>query len=162
MTARKFTAEDIQYLEENCAKVSRTDMARALGRDRSSIGSYIKRVGLPIYNGKHWRWSKQEVHELLKLVERFGHKEIALKLGRHHRSVSSKIKEMGLTTRTEVFSLRKAARETGYNETMLKRARAALEQQWALGQHGQGARKMQRFTITQAQLQKLCDWLRDN
>ncbi len=162
MTARKFTAEDIQYLEENSAKVSRTDMARALGRDRSSVGDYVKRVGLPIYSGKHWRWSKKEVNELLKLAERFGHKEIALKLGRHHRSVSSKIKEMGLTTRTEVFSLRKAARMTGYNETMLKRARVALNQKWTLRQHGQGNRKMLRFTINQAQLDGLCNWLRDN
>jgi IS30 family transposase len=162
MTARKFTAEDIKYLEENSATVARSDLARHLGRERSSVSGFLKRAGLPMYNGKHRRWTKKEVSELFDLVERFGHKEIALKLGRHPQSVSTKIKALGLTTRTEVYSLYRAAKETGYYETMFKRAKRALGQKWVRTSHGQGVHKMHRYTITKVQLQRLCDWLRDN
>lgn len=158
-----WTQEEINYLKKYGPSVPRAELARRLGRGSSSVGKIMRRKQLPVYEGAYRKWTKDEVARLYWLVERYGFREIAKKMGRTPASVFKKIQAMKMRTRANVHSMESAAKETGYHQYQLKRARNALGQRWKLTTYrtpGKAGR-MQRYTITETQLEQLCEYLKN-
>jgi IS30 family transposase len=162
MTKDVFTKEEIEYLLKFGSTVSRAELARQLGRTSSGIGKVMRRNQIPVFEGAYKKWSRSEVARLYVLVDRWGFREIAKILGRTPASVFKKIQSLNMRTRANVYSMESAARETGYHQYQLKRAREALGQQWTLTTYRTKGKKgrMQRYTISPNQLEKLCEYLK--
>lgn len=160
LNTRPFSGDEKRFISENLATMSRAQLARALKRSRRGIGNYLDRNGLDAHR-PYIAWTKPLVDRLKVLSESRGHREIAQILGLPLFRVSNKLKELGLKTRSDVFSLRSAAAYTGYNPYQLLRAKAGLNQEWFKAAYrGKGARPMLRYRISYSQLEALCEYLK--
>jgi len=160
MAKRRWTDAEKKYLEENHKRYPIAQLAKDLGRNIASVGSYLRGHGLARYYAKR-RWTTGEVFKLYLHAERYGPSIIAKKLNRTVEEIRRKTQRLRIGTRTEVYSEREAKKETGYHEYQLHRARAALGQEWKVELFsGPGRRPKKRYTITQRQLNDLCDYLK--
>lgn len=161
MNRKAWSVEEKKYLEENHQRLTISEMAQALGRNIHSVGSYLRSHGLARHYEKK-RWSNGEVFKLYLYVERYGPHVIAKKMACSLLEVRRKIAHLKLKTRTEVFSQAKAKKVTGYHEYQLQRARDALQQTWQRETFvsRNGGKAKTRFTITQKQLDALCEHLK--
>lgn len=73
-------------------------------------------VGAGVVNRRR-RWSRQDVHELIRLVEQ-GYSDIRIGalLNRHPQTVGTKVKRLGLRRRNNVYPLRTVALLMGVHE----------------------------------------------
>ena len=103
-------------------------------------------------------WSKSEEYTLLQGVSIYGLDWFQRKTGRSLDAISAKARRLfgagGLTRGS--YSLRGAARRTGYHITQLKRAQAALRQKW------KRTSPRGSFLIYEEQLEELVAWLRND
>jgi len=162
MAKGAFTPEEIEFLWQFGSTTSKAELARRLGRNSSGVGKFMRRNQIPVFEGTYKKWSQSEVARLYVLVDRWGFREIAKILNRTPASVFKKIQSLNMRTRANVFSMESAARETGYHQYQLKRAREALRQDWKLTTYRTKGKKgrMQRYTISPNQLEKLCEYLK--
>jgi hypothetical protein len=157
-----WTPEEIKYLWEYGSTVSRAELARRLERGSASVGKYMRRKQIPVFEGTYKKWSRTEVARLYVLVDRWGFREIAKLMGRTPASVFKKIQALNMRTRANVYSMESAAKATGYDKYQLMRARQALGQKWRLTTYRTKGKKgrMQRYTIMPDQLEKMCEYLK--
>lgn len=160
MARKSWTTEEKKYITENHLCQSVNELAKALGRNVPSVGSFLRAHGLSRVYEKR-RWSKAEVFRLYLFAERYGPRLIAKKMKRSLTEVQYKIRHLQLKTRSEVYSQVRAREVTGYHEYQLQRARDALGQVWRREVFRRdGTRPKTRFTITQKQLDALCEHLK--
>lgn len=157
-----WTETEIAYLKKYGATIPRSELARRLGRESSSLCKFMKRHNLPVYEGRYRKWTKHEVAQLYDLVEKLDLREISKELNRTTASVFKKIQALRMRVRANVYSMESAAKETGYHQYQLKRARDALHQKWKLRVYQSPGRsgRMMRYTITPLQLTRLCEYLK--
>lgn len=101
-------------------------------------------------------WTKQDEFILLQGVSTYGLSWFCRKTGRSLAAVRAKANRMfGSASLTRgAYTLREAERWTGYDETQLRRAQAALRQKWKrTSPHGS-------FLIYEEQLEELVQWLK--
>lgn len=161
MARREWTEEEKKYVADNGATTSIVELARALSRNIASVDSYLRRHTIT----RHYVntvWCQRDVFELYRLVERYGPKVIAKKMGRSKAEITYKLRHLKLHTRTEVYSQWRAWKATGYHPYQLNRAKRALGQIWMreIFRRRKGARPKVRFTITQKQLDALCEYMK--
>jgi len=161
MARKKWNSEEKTYLEANHQYLPIAAMAQALGRTPHSVGSYLRAAGMARHYEKK-RWTKGEVLKLYLYVERYGPHAISEKMKRPLTEIRRKIVHLKLKTRTEVYSQARARAVTGYHEYQLQRARDVLRQVWRRETFPspRGGRDKVRFTITQKQLDALCEHLK--
>jgi len=160
MSRKNWTAEEKKYLGENHRRLSISELSTALERSIASVGSYLRKNKLERkYVSRPW--TKREVADLYLYVERYGPHIISKKLNRTLWEVRRKTQHLRIKTRTEVYSEQRAKKVTGYHEYQLQRARFALKQIWRVETFtGPGKRPKKRFTITQKQLDEMCEYLK--
>lgn len=159
MIRNNWSAEDKQFLLMNPQK-SIEELALALGRNINSVGSYLRRHQIA-HRAVKRKWTKREIGDLYLFVERYGPHIIAKKLGRTLWEVRRKTQHLKIRTRTEVYSEQRAKKVSGYHEYQLQRARFALKQIWKMETfQGPGKRPKKRYTITQKQLDEMCEYLK--
>lgn len=158
---KPFTDAEKAFMQANSATMTPSEIGRALGRGRAAVRKYIVTKGLPKFT-RYRYWSPKDVEQLMELSERYSYKEIAKRMGRTPDNVDYKLCQMGISTRTDVFSVRKAMRYTGYDRRQLERARDALNQLWVLDKYRlqKNKKPMLRYRISYVQLEQLCDYLR--
>jgi hypothetical protein len=153
-TRKAPTQDELDLLQREYPTHTIPEMAAMLGRTEDSIKGFLKRR-VPRQIKKKW-WSKQELHKLMDLAEKYGHTEISKRLNRSIGSVNVKMRALGIHSYHGSFSLNGAERATGYHPDQFKRAKAALHQTWHWRRSGwQG-----RFVISGDQLDELCEWLK--
>jgi len=161
MPRKTWTVDEKKYLEENHQLLSTSELAQALSRSIASVGSFLRKNKLERkYVSRPW--TKREIADLYLYVERCGPHIIAKKLNRTLWEVRRKTQHLRIKTRTEVYSEQRAKKVTGYHEYQLQRARFALKQIWRVETFSiqPGKRPKKRFTITQKQLDALCEYLK--
>lgn len=150
------------YIVENAPKMTTSEIARKLNRHRSGIAKHARKLGVrPLV--KYQYWSKTDTFRLLEFSEKYSYKEIAVKLGRTPDNIDYMLGKLGVKTRSAVFSIRKAEKYTGYHRTQLYRAKKELNQHWVLKEYRKKKNKkpMLRYRIGEDQLEKLCEYLKN-
>lgn len=138
------------------------EIARTLDRNRGSVSKHLSRKKLTTLK-KYRYWSKGDIFKLLKFAERYSYKEIAKKMGRTPNNVDYMLCKLKVSTRTEVFSLRRMVRETGYDKHQLYRAKKALGQVWPIARYSKDIRAskpMPRYRVKRSQVEALCEYLK--
>lgn len=102
------------------------------------------------------RWTKAEEFRLLELAERKDRHEIAAELGLHWKTVANRLAVLKARPKSDLLSLRECIRRTGYLKHQLHRAREGLNQRWR-----RRSFRGQSYGITEAQLDALCEYLRN-
>ena len=154
---RQWTPEEDQYLRNNAATQTLRAMGDALHREDSAVWGRLKRLGIMDRKNKpHRAWTKREQFQLMTYSEKYGIQKLMELMGRSKDSIFSQVKQMGLRLRCDVYSLNSACKATGYHYTQLERARDALGQLW----RWERFRGFGRFTISQNQLEALCEYLK--
>lgn len=162
MKSGPFTQYEKDFILSNYQRLTQSEIARALGRHRGSIARYVSRRKLKTFK-KYRYWSKGDIFKLFKLAERYSYKEIAKMMGRTPDNVDYMLTKLQVPTRTEVFSLRRICRETGYDKHQLYRAKKALRQTWPLAHYRKdkkASKPMSRYRIKRIQVEALCEYLK--
>lgn len=89
---QKWTAEEVEFLNNRYGKESTTKIAQELGRPKANVYAKARSLNL---NGRTDRWKAQDVTFLQENYLVLGAKETARQLGRTLQSVHSKIREVG-------------------------------------------------------------------
>lgn len=92
---RKWTPEEIEYLEKNYATVEAKKIAKHLGRTLTAVRRQAANMGIMSYRQDD-SWTKDEVQYLCDNLSTKTHAEISQALRRTRRSVSEKARALGL------------------------------------------------------------------
>jgi len=99
-------------------------------------------------------WTREEDNYLMFKAERYLADELATRLNRTVGAVKSRLKYFGWKEASDVYSVNKACKATGYAMTQLERARKSIHMTWRRNSKGH-------FAITPDQLTRMTDYLRD-
>lgn len=99
-------------------------------------------------------WTDAEVNYLIFRCEKYGYDELAARLNRTVADVKAMMDAEKLSPLCGVYSISRACRETGYAPSQLYRARNNTRMTWR-------RRKGGAYAITEEQLERLTDYLRD-
>lgn len=162
MQIKPFTPEQRKFIIDNKDTLTQAEIARRIGRTRTGVQRFLQRKNLEAVT-RYAYWTPEDKKTLLLLSEKYSYKEIAKKMGRTPNNVQYMLSKLGATTRTDVFSLRKACAYTGYDKAQLYRARKALHQSWKLSYYWKdpkASKPMPRYRISYEQLEDICEYLK--
>lgn len=94
MKIKRFTDEDIKFLEENYMTMTHAEMAEKLGRTKGTISTKLSQLGFT--KKLETRWTEYQVNFLKENYENMLYSDIAEKLGRTESNIRAKCFDLNL------------------------------------------------------------------